>query len=129
MRRPMTPAARILLLASVAVLSLFACNKEKSAAAGRAAGGGAPGGGAPAAPDMPPDTVIATIKGDKITAGDLDKSIDAQLQQIDEEAGKRKFQLRRQKLDELLMQRMVQAEAKKKGMSEDAFMKAEVEDK
>jgi len=88
------------------------------------------GSGAGARPsDMPPDTVVATIGSDKITAADLDEKLKGQLTQMEEEMNKQKFQLRRQKLDELIMDRLVEAEAKKKGQSKEDFLKAEVDGK
>lgn len=111
--------SRAVLAASLAALCLAACNKEKAPATG----------GKAASPDLPPDTVVATIGNDKITAGQLDKELGAQLKQIEEQHQKQKFDMRRQKLDQIVMERLVKAEAAKKGQTEEQFYKAEIDDK
>lgn len=119
-----TNLSRPLLLACLASLSLLACNKEKVAAAGPVAPSRAT-----SSSDLAPETVIATIGDEKITAAQLDEQIAPQLRQMEEELGKQRFQLRRQKLNQMVMERLAKAEAKKRGISEEQLLKVEVEDK
>ena len=63
-------------LLSTVFLFAAACNKERSASTAPSTG---------AAADLPPDTVVATVSGQKITAKELDEKISAQLSQIDEQ--------------------------------------------
>jgi protein-disulfide isomerase len=99
-----------------AVLLVAGCNKARPATTAAAATG---------TNDMAPDTVVATMNGSKITAKELDEKISAQLAQIDEQ----KHNARKQGLENMINERLVQDEAKKRGMTEDALIKAEVEDK
>src|SRR5690242_13147399 len=122
--------ARVLLLACVAAVPLLGCNKGKTSTGGMGSSAPAGGGSARASsPDMPPDTVVATIGGEPITAGQLDEKVRPQLRQLEEEANKQKFQLRKQRLDEMVMDRLVETEAKKRNMTKDQLIKAEVDDK
>ena len=77
-----------------------------------------------------PDTVVATFKVDgaeqKITYGELNERIDAPLADLE----KQKHQLRKRGLEGYVIEKLVQAEAKKRGMTnEEQLLKAEVEDK
>ncbi len=110
---------RAVLAASLAALCLVACNKEKAPATG----------GKAASPDMPPDTVVATIGNEKITAGQLDKEVGPQLKQMEDQFQKQKFDLRKQRLDQMVMEKLVKAEAAKKGQTEEEFYKAEIDAK
>jgi protein-disulfide isomerase len=111
------------LLAALVAASLFSgCNKEKAPAA--AATATTPT--AAAAGEPSPDTVVATYgDGQKITYGDLNDRIKDQLANLD----KQKHQLRKQGIDGLVVERLVQAEAKKRNLSEEQLIKAEVDDK
>ena len=98
-----------------AVFLFAACKKERLTNPTAAAG----------ASDLSPDTVVATVGGEKITAKELDEKIAAQLGQLVEQ----KHNLRKQGLDNLINEKLIVAEAKKRGMTEEAFVKAEVDDK
>jgi protein-disulfide isomerase len=107
---------KTVLLGLFSAAVLFAgCNKSRSATPAGATG--------PA--EMAPDTVVATMGGQKITAKELDEKISAQLAQIDEQ----KHNARKQGLENMINERLLKEEAKKRGMTEDALVKAEVEDK
>jgi protein-disulfide isomerase len=99
-----------------AVFLFTACNKERSSTTTSAAA---------ATADLPPDTVVATVGGAKITAKELDEKIAAQLAQIDEQ----RHNARKQGLENLINERLLKAEAKKRDMTEEALVKSEVEDK
>jgi protein-disulfide isomerase len=77
------------------------------------------------ASDMGAASKVATLEGSSVSLGEVDEAIKAQLSDLEEQ----KYQLRRQGLDRLINQRLVQAAAKKAGLSEDEFMKKEVESK
>ncbi|HEX5747020.1 MAG TPA: thioredoxin domain-containing protein [Archangium sp.] len=111
------------LLAALLAVSLFSgCNKEKAPAAAATATTPTPA----AAGEPSPDTVVATYgDGQKITYGDLNDRIKDQLANLD----KQKYQLRKQGIDGLVVERLVQAEAKKRNMTEEQLIKAEVDDK
>jgi len=110
------------LLAALMAASLFSgCNKEKAPAA--AATATTP---TTASSEPSPDTVVATYgDGQKITFGDLNDRIKDQLANLD----KQKYQLRKQGIDGLVVERLVQAEAKKRNLTEEQLIKAEVDDK
>jgi len=101
---------------AVTVLALAGCNKGSAPA-------NPPAAASPS--DLPPDTVVATIGSEKITAGQLDEQIKGQLQAID----KQKFQARKQGLEKMVADKLLKAEAEKKGMTPEQYVKVEVEDK
>src|SRR3954468_14056222 len=112
----MGPLMKTVLVGLFSTVLLFAaCNKAKTGTTTSGAG----------AADVPPDTVVATINGQKITAKELDEKISSQLAQIDEQ----KHNARKQGLENMINERLVQDEAKKRGMTEEALIKSEVEDK
>jgi Fic family protein len=87
----------------------------------------APVAGAPegvARPDLDPARVVATINGQAITAKDLDSEISPELDRLNQE----KLDLRKQALDEMLVMRLVDAEAKKDGTTQEEWLKKHVED-
>ena len=101
------------LVVTLAVLG--ACDKRPGAATGAPSSSG----------DLPADTVVATIGSEKITVAQLDEQIKGQLQAIE----KQKFQTRKQGLEKMVMDKLLKAEATKKGMTEEQYVKAEIEDK
>ena len=114
------PMKTVLLGVLSTVFLVAACNKERTTTTTTPAGGATA-----AAAEISPDTVVATVGGEKITAKQLDEKIGGQLAQLDEQ----KHQARKQGLENLINERLLQAEAKKAGMSEEEFVKKEVEDK
>ncbi len=104
------------------LLLLAGCDKQKTAAgtAGQTAAG----------PDLPPEMVVATFSDQKITAAQLDEKVKPQLAEAEEKYQKEKFQLRQQTLDRMILESLLEAEAKKRGFANgEAFIKAEIEDK
>jgi protein-disulfide isomerase len=63
--------------------------------------------------------------GQKITYGELNERIQEPLADLE----KKKFELRKQGIEGLVVERLVQAEAKKRNMTEEQLVKAEVNDK
>ena len=116
----MKPTFKIaaLVSSSTLLLLLAGCEKGKSSPASAGASASSPA-------EMSPDTVVATIGSEKVTAAQLDESIKGQLQGLE----KQKFQLRKQGLDKLVMDKLIKAEAGKKGMTQEQYVKSEIEDK
>ena len=60
--------------------------------------------------DLAPDSVVATYSGKQVTAKQLDEHLGDQLQELD----KQKYQMRRQGIEQMVVQELVKAEATKK---------------
>lgn len=76
--------------------------------------------------DPAADTVVATFSGGKkVTWGELNEKIKDQLSEFEQQ----KFQLRKQTLDGIINEKLVEAEATKRGVTAQQLIKAEVEDK
>jgi protein-disulfide isomerase len=71
------------------------------------------------------DTVVATVGDQKITLAELDDHVGAQLRELDEQ----RYQARRQGLDQMVNQQLVKVEAAKKGISDEQYLKDEVDAK
>ncbi len=120
--------SRFVLAALLAASFAAGCNKQTSPAASPTTAAGANAAGAQC--DLPPDQVVGTFKMDgaeqKITYGELTSRIGAPMADLE----KRKQELLKRGLDGYVIEKLVQAEAKKRGLAnEDALLKAEVEDK
>ncbi|MDY7229730.1 DsbA family protein [Hyalangium rubrum] len=116
---------RLVLTALVAVSFTAGCNKQSSPAAS-ATNTSAAGGQC----EPPADTVVATYKVDgaeqKVTYGELTGRLGAPLADLE----KRKQEMIKRGLEGYVLEKLVQAEAKKRGLpNEDALIKAEIEDK
>jgi protein-disulfide isomerase len=116
-------SSRILVAALLAASFAAGCNKQATPATNptTASGGQC---------ELAPETVVGTYKVDgteqKVTYGELTGRIGAPLADLE----KRKQELLKRGLDGYIIEKLVQAEAKKRGMAnEDALLKAEVEDK
>lgn len=72
-----------------------------------------------------PDQVVAKIGDQTIKMADLDEQVGAQLRELNDQA----FEIRRQGLDQMINQRLVQAAAFKRGLSEEKFLQQEVDEK
>ncbi|MBZ4422403.1 thioredoxin domain-containing protein [Myxococcus sp. RHSTA-1-4] len=114
---------RVILAALLAASLTAGCNKEKAPATtqGPAATAQQANAGEPA-----PDTVVATFgDGQKITYKQLNEKIQDRLSELD----KQKHQLRKRGLEGMVTEALVDAEAKKRGMTQDQYLKAEIDDK
>ena len=80
-----------------------------------------------AQPDLDPARVVATLVGQPITVKDVDTEISPQLNQLSRQFESEKFGLRKQAIDEVLVRRLVDVEAKKEGTTEDAWLKKHLE--
>jgi protein-disulfide isomerase len=116
---------RLVLAALLAVSFTAGCNKQTSPATSPTTAATAN-----AQCELPADSVVATYKQDgaeqKVTYGELSTRIGPQLADLE----KRKQELIKRGLEGYVIEKLVQAEAKKRGMAnEDEFIKAEVEGK
>ncbi|MFL5349583.1 MAG: DsbA family protein [Hyalangium sp.] len=119
--------SRFVLAALLAASFAAGCNKQTSPAASPTT---ASTNAAGAQCDLPSDQVVGTFKLDgaeqKVTYGELTARIGAPLADLE----KKKQELLKRGLDGYVIEKLVQAEAKKRGMAnEDALLKAEVEEK
>lgn len=126
MRTPLRIAA-VLALSSLAVV---ACSKNKGGTTTTTQQAGH------CAPTDPPDTVVATWEGGKLTAGELDKELEKQLRQMDAEYQKQRFELRRSFLERMVLAELVSQAARKQNMmladggaDQDKWVIAEIESK
>ncbi len=77
----------------------------------------------------PSGDVVATVNGEKITLAELDKSVRPQLIDLERQRGEQEFRIRQQGLDSIIAKKLVDAEAKRRGVNEDQLIKTEVSDK
>jgi protein-disulfide isomerase len=120
--------SRIVFAALLAASFAVGCTKPTSPSAASTTAPAAATSGAQCEP--PAETVVGTFKQDgaeqKITYGELTGRIGAPLADLE----KKKQDLLKRGLEGYIIEKLVQAEAKKRGMAnEDALLKAEVEDK
>jgi protein-disulfide isomerase len=71
------------------------------------------------------NAVVATIDGKPITASELDKSVAPGLAKLEEQA----YELKRDHLERIIAERLLAAEAARRGITVDALVKAEIADK
>jgi protein-disulfide isomerase len=114
----------MMLAASMATLTV-ACNKDKGKPAVAVVAPAAPAGQA----DLPPDTVVGVMNGEKITAADLDEHMKGELAQLEEKYRKDRFEKRKQGLEQMIIEKLVKAEAQKRGMTDEQLLKAEIDGK
>jgi protein-disulfide isomerase len=72
-----------------------------------------------------PSEIVATVNGADISSAELMAAAGARLSQLEEQA----YALKRQQLDELIAQRLMEAEAKKRGIAVEALERQEIDDK
>jgi protein-disulfide isomerase len=90
-------------------------------------GNAAPAGQATAPPQGPGarGDVLATVDGVSITRAEVEDALGVTLAKVEEQA----YQLRRDQLDEMIATRLLEAEAKKRGISLDQLVAQEVQGK
>ncbi|NVJ22904.1 thioredoxin domain-containing protein [Myxococcus sp. AM011] len=116
---PMRPTT-VILAALLAASFTAGCNKEKAPVTAQAPATQA------AAGEPTPDTVVATFgDGQKITYKELNDRVQEPLANLE----KQQFQIRKRGLEGMVTEKLVDAEAKKRGITQDAFLKAEIDDK
>ncbi|MCI0569225.1 MAG: thioredoxin domain-containing protein [Myxococcaceae bacterium] len=83
---------------------------------------------APPAGGTPSEAVVATVGGEMISSETLDGALAAELRKLDLKYAQERYELRRARLEQLVSDRLLQAEARKRGVDVQALLKAEVED-
>lgn len=97
---------------------VFAAVLLPALACGRGSAAPPPPGAAAAAPDQ----LVAEVAGRRITLREVDERAAGGLQRLAQE----EYELRRQALDELVWERLVEREASARGLSREALLEAEV---
>jgi len=112
----MTRSLSLLVLpAAVAALLLSGCNKERT-----------PATTAAASAELPPSTVIATYDQQKITAGQVETKIADDLKKLKDQYEKQKYDLMRQNVEQMVVEDILNTEAKAKGQTTQEFLKSQV---
>jgi protein-disulfide isomerase len=107
------PSPSLPAVLAASVLALIACSKEKTPAA--AVSG--------SSSSLPADRVVATYNGGKITFGELELEAKPKLQEIQNQM----YTARKEVLERMAIERIVKAEAQKKGQTEEQYIQARVE--
>ena len=106
--------SRSVFSAGLAALALAcACSKQATTPTATAAGAA-----------TPPDQVVATYNGGKITSAELEKEVRPQIADLENKM----FQARKQTLEQMAMERIVKAEAAKAGLSEQDWIKKKIDE-
>jgi protein-disulfide isomerase len=123
--------AGVATLFGLTAIGLVACANTPTDPAPAAASTSQPAVAASAALGATPsDTVVATWKGGSVTYGDLAEELGVQLVQIEVEYLNGKYQAESQGLDQLVVTKLLEAEAAAVGLADvDALLKIEVENK
>lgn len=108
MRRRLLSSTCLLMLLGVA-----GCDRSRAA--------GPPG----PAPESSSKEVVAQVGGASITLEEVDRHAAGKLQSLRNQ----EYEVRRQALDELIAERLIQKEAENRGLTQDALLKVEVDDK
>lgn len=105
--------------------ALFGCNKETRppTPATAPAAAAAPA----AASDLPADMVVAVVDGKNVILSELDGLLAGEFAQMEKQLKDQKFKMRTDALDQLVVKRLVLAEAQKLGQSEEDWIRAQVE--
>lgn len=122
-------------LITAAALPLFAKKKKDEAPANAAmpaassssAAAGTAAGSAAGSADS--GDVVARVGGQAITNAELEAVVGPRLSQLRAKAEQDEFTLKSQAVDQLVREKLMAAEAKTRGITVEALMKAEVEDK
>jgi protein-disulfide isomerase len=83
---------------------------------------GTTGQAAPAAAPASQGDVLATVDGVSITRGEVEEALGATLAKLEEQA----YQMRKDQLEDLIAKRLIEREAKKRGLTVDALIEQEV---
>jgi len=107
-------------LSAASLLALSGCNKEKSPSIALQA----PAAGA-CATDMAPTEVVATVGGQKVTLGEVEKEFSKQFQKLEADYKKQKFEFRRTAVEQFVLKKVVRDAAVKAGFKDEGEKKAE----
>ncbi len=101
-----------LTLVAACFIIIAACGQGKKASA-------------PVAASANPGEVVASVDGTSITAAELDEAAKSRLQRVAQEI----FEAKKDVLDDLVENKMIEAAAKKQGKSVEAYLKENIDDK
>lgn len=83
---------------------------------------------AQAASDLPADTVVATVEGEKVTLGTIDGEISSELKQAQTQYLSQIHDLREQAIERYIAKKLLTEEAKRRGLKDDeALIQQEIE--
>jgi protein-disulfide isomerase len=113
--------SKVLVMSMLLGLALggSACTKMKSA--------GGPASGAAAVVD--PKAPMAKVGGQVITAGDLAEAIKPRLTKLEADHAEKVYQLKSEALDDLVEKRLIEAKAKREGLTSEKLIEREVKPK
>src|SRR5262245_24055264 len=106
-----------LLVSAAAVSSSSACRGTSGTASAAGLGQATP------APAGDPKAAVAKVDDTVITQADLDARVESRLARLRQE----EYEIRKQALDEIVDERLLEAEAKKRGISKEDLLRDEVE--
>jgi protein-disulfide isomerase/autonomous glycyl radical cofactor GrcA len=108
-----SPSLSLPVALAASLFTLVACSKEKTPAAAAGTSGSA----------FAADKVVATYNGGKITYGELEVEAKPRLLEIQNQM----YTARKEVLERMAVERIVKAEAQKKGQTEEQYIQARVE--
>jgi protein-disulfide isomerase len=115
-------ASRFLSLAAVCWLASFGCGSSGQSPAPAGQPAQAPATTAQSPVPAVHEDAVAVIDGQPLSRATLDEAVAPQIAKLDEEA----YEIRKQQLDDLINDRLFAAEAKRRGITVDALLAAEV---
>jgi protein-disulfide isomerase len=124
-----TKVVLAVVLIAAAALPLLAKKKKDEAAAATPASSSAPAADKAASGSADAGQVVARVAGQPITNADLEALVGTRLSQLRMKAEQDEFTLKSQAIDQLVRERLVNAEAKTRGLTSEELLKAEVDDK
>lgn len=101
--------------AAIAALLLSGCNKERT-----------PATVASANAELPPSTVVATYDQQQVTAGQVEAKISDDLKKLKDQYEKQKYDLMRQSVEQMVVEDILEKEAKAKGQTTQEYLKSQV---
>jgi protein-disulfide isomerase len=107
------PSLSLPVALAASLFALAACNKAKTPAAAASGSGSS----------LAADKVVATYTGGTITAGELELEAKPKMQELQNQI----YQARKEVLERMAVERIVKAEAAKKGQTDEQYIQARVE--
>jgi protein-disulfide isomerase len=115
--------------AAVAVALVAACANTKTATSRPDAGVKAGGPSLDSRVALDPSVTVAVVNGQEVKGSDLDKQVQDQLTATTDEFSEKIHEIRKQGLEQLVDEKIIDLEAKAKGVDKETLMKTEVKDK
>jgi protein-disulfide isomerase len=118
----MIPSLRNVSLAAALAGAFFGCKNDNATGTAKPTGGGDK---VTLVAGDNPAQVLAKLNGKDITLKDIDELVGAQIKDLD----KKKFDARKQALEQMIVQTLVKEAAAKEGKTEEQFLKANIDEK